>query len=488
MLQEYEIQCVLGKPGGFGITYLATDTQLQQSVAIKEYLPSDFAIREGVSTVHIRSSADADSFEWGMKSFIEEARVLAKFNHPNIVKVLRFFKANNTAYMVMAYQEGCSLTDYIKDHKLDEAALLRLLLPLLDGLEQIHAAGFLHRDIKPNNIYIRHDGSPVLLDFGSARYAIGQKSRSVTSIVSPGYAPLEQYDNDADAQGPWTDIYALGAVLYFICNGEPPPPATRRVVNDPMVPMTQQVAGHFAKPLLLAIDWALESNEKDRPQSVAVWREHLQRATAIPTLPTVTDDSAPTAVCVNSWLVPVSVVTTVLLVLIGIGIAQYQYNRLLNAQSEIAALKQQLQQTQQRLTDTQNKLQITESQHQETQHLFDQVLRFEDQTTNLKRQAFNNASTEYDSTKYYDVANVSADDPEGLNIRPFPGYLSEKIGSIPADGQCVQYLNQLHFYKSRRSTRKPQLWVKVRYQNLEGWVHSNYLASNQNCSKKQTSQ
>lgn len=175
-LFEYQIESVLGKPGGFGITYLATDSHLRQSVAIKEYLPTDFAIREGVSTVYVRSSSYEESFDWGLKCFIEEARVLAKFNHPNIVRVSRFFEAHGTAYMVMEYQKGQSLTDYLKQQRvLTEDELLAIVLPLLEGLKEIHLAGFLHRDIKPNNIYIREDKTPVLLDFGSARYAVGQK-------------------------------------------------------------------------------------------------------------------------------------------------------------------------------------------------------------------------------------------------------------------------------------------------------------------------
>ncbi|OQW93073.1 MAG: hypothetical protein BWK79_13070, partial [Beggiatoa sp. IS2] len=229
LLQEYQIKSVLGKPGGFGITYLAKDTNLDQFVAVKEYLPTEFAIREGRSTVCIRSVSDKEAFEWGLKRFTEEAQVLARFKHPNIIWVLRFFRENGTAYMVMEYQEGENLAEYLKRLKiLPEGDLLAIILPLLDGLEAIHQAGLLHRDIKPNNIYIRKDKTPVLLDFGSARDAIGQTSKTITSIVSPGYAPLEQYDNDIGEHGPWTDIYALGAVMYCAIAGEAPPASTRR--------------------------------------------------------------------------------------------------------------------------------------------------------------------------------------------------------------------------------------------------------------------
>jgi len=289
LLNEYEIDSVLGKPGGFGITYLATDTQLRQSVAIKEYLPSDFAIREGVNTVSIKSSSDQESFQWGLKCFIDEAQVLAKFNHQNIVKVLRFFEANGTAYMVMEYQEGKSLTDYLKGGRtLTEKELLTIVLPLLDGLIEVHKAGFLHRDIKPSNIYIHSNNIPILLDFGSARYVVGQKTRSVTSIVTPGYAPLEQYDSEVKNQGPWTDIYALGAVMYYAISGEAPPAATRRIMKDPMIPAVKVGKGNYNNRLLKAIDWALELSEEDRPQTIAFWRGKM-----LAPAPTVTSSVKP---------------------------------------------------------------------------------------------------------------------------------------------------------------------------------------------------
>ena len=228
-LQEYRIDQVLGQ-GGFGITYLATDTNLDKRVAIKEYLPSELAVRLNDSTVRPKSSQDSDDYSWGLERFLDEAKTLARFRHENLVPVHRFFEAHSTAYMVMEYEAGESLSDYVRgqDRPLAEPALKALLEGVMSGLEVVHAAGYLHRDIKPQNIIIRPNGVPVLIDFGAARQALVRKSRNVTSIVTPGYAPLEQYTVDGN-QGPWSDIYALGAVAYQVITGSAPPEATMRV-------------------------------------------------------------------------------------------------------------------------------------------------------------------------------------------------------------------------------------------------------------------
>ncbi len=211
--EEYRIESVLGNPGGFGITYLATDINLDRKVAIKQYLPGDLATREGAKTDREREKSDKKSSKTGKDYIREEAQRLAQFNHPNIVRILHFFTCENTAYLVMEYQEGLSLTEYLQQHgTLNQEELLGMVLPLLDALKQIHDEKFLHRDIKPNNIYIRHDKSPVLLDFGSARQALAKRSRSITTIVSPGYAPLEQYDDVASEQGEWTGLRAIGTI------------------------------------------------------------------------------------------------------------------------------------------------------------------------------------------------------------------------------------------------------------------------------------
>jgi len=226
-LHWYVLERVLGQ-GGFGITYLAKDTNLDQRVAIKEYLPIDVATRLQDSTVRSRTEELRDRYRWGLERFIQEARTLARFDHPNIVRVLSVFEFNNTAYMVMRFEEGVTLSAMLdRRGTLPEADLLRVLLPILDGLKLVHNAGFIHRDIKPDNIHIGGDGRPVLLDFGSARQSLGG-SNTLTILIAPGYAPFEQYYSDSTSQGPWTDIYGLGATCYRAICGRAPLDAVSR--------------------------------------------------------------------------------------------------------------------------------------------------------------------------------------------------------------------------------------------------------------------
>ena len=273
--QEYELVRVLGF-GGFGMTYLGFDHNLDKAVAIKEYLPSDIATRTGDNSVVPQANLFRDDFEWGLERFLDEARALARFDHRNIIKVHRFFEAHGTAYIVMEYAEGETLSAFLeRKGTLKEAELKAILYLLLDGLEVVHRADFLHRDIKPGNIIIRdEDNSPVLLDFGSARQAIGARSRSVTSIITPGYAPIEQYSSRGD-QGPWTDIYALGGVCYRALTGEVPNDATDRVRNDPLIPVSERCADQASAEFLSAMDWALVVDGGDRPQGIAEWRAKL---------------------------------------------------------------------------------------------------------------------------------------------------------------------------------------------------------------------
>ena len=270
-VQEYRVESVLGV-GGFGLTYLATDSNLNLRVALKEYMPADIAFRSTDQTVLPTASENLQTFDWGKRRFLDESRTLASFRHPNIVRVMRFFEANGTAYMVMEYVDGAALPDWLKPRRpLPQKNLDELVGPLLEGLAIVHTAGYLHRDIKPGNIYIRHDHSPVLIDFGSAR----MQNTDATAIVTPGYAPFEQYHAEGK-QGPWSDLYAFAGVLYWMVTGNRPPDSMARIRKDTMQPAVQ--AGdrvRYRAEFLAGIDWGLAPHEDDRPKSVAEWREAL---------------------------------------------------------------------------------------------------------------------------------------------------------------------------------------------------------------------
>ncbi|MFQ5754727.1 MAG: protein kinase [Acidiferrobacterales bacterium] len=276
-LHWYEIDKVIGQ-GGFGITYLAHDINLNQFVAITEYLPLELAVRASDNTVQPVSEERGTTFAWGLDRFLREGQTLAQFKHPNIVRVLSLFEANNTGYMVMEHEQGTGLEKLLRQQcTLDEARLLAVVMPLLDGMERVHEAGFIHRDIKPANIVVRTDGTPVLLDFGSARQAFAGYTRTLTTLVSPGYAPFEQYASKGERQGPWTDIYALAATMYRAISGKTPADAIERNVvlqqePDPLQPVVEIGKGWYSQHLLEAVDAGLAFLERDRPQSVAQWR------------------------------------------------------------------------------------------------------------------------------------------------------------------------------------------------------------------------
>ncbi len=278
---DYRIERVLGA-GGFGITYLAEETPLARLVTIKEYFPADYAARDGKVDACPRSRDCAEDYRWGLDRFLEEAQTLAKFDHPNIVRVYRYFRANSTGYMVLHFEEGQSFKGWLKSlgraprqHELD-----RVIAPLLDALELIHGADFLHRDIAPDNIIIRKDGSPVLIDFGSARGEIAQHSMTVSALIKPGYSPYEQYATNSRQQGPWSDIYSLGATLYQAITGKRPPDAPSRMVADELIPVRDAALSSYRPAFLTAIDKALVLEITSRPKSVAVWRADLLNAQA----------------------------------------------------------------------------------------------------------------------------------------------------------------------------------------------------------------
>ena len=221
-IESYEISSILGV-GGFGITYKGYDHSLHCDVAIKEYLPSGLALRttDG-ATVIPKSDQDKKYYEYGLKRFLEEARILAKFKERSIVRVSRFLESNGTAYLIMDYEDGESLAEYLqKCGVLGEAEILDIMLPVLEGLSAVHAKDFLHRDIKPGNIYLRKNGPPVLLDFGAARQALGEQTRALTGMVMPGYAPCEQY-NARSKPGPGAAPDSIGATMYHCIAGKAP--------------------------------------------------------------------------------------------------------------------------------------------------------------------------------------------------------------------------------------------------------------------------
>ena len=283
-LMEYRLESILGL-GGFGITYRARDTLLEKDVAIKEYFPGGAVSRApGGATLALTAPDMKEQYETGLERFLREARTLANFSHPHIVRVNRYFKANGTGYMVMDYEDGESLKAWLKRNPHPpEDTLKALMAPLLDGIDKVHATGFLHRDIKPENIYVRRRGDPVLIDFGSARQAVGGTA-TLTTLVTPGYAPFEQYSPDAE-QGPWTDLYALGGVLFYAVTGRNPPEAIGRMKSDPVPAQLDGVRDRYSPDLLKAITWAMAPQDADRPRSVAQWREVLLRPVAARTAP-----------------------------------------------------------------------------------------------------------------------------------------------------------------------------------------------------------
>lgn len=271
---QFVVGKVLGKPGGFGITYLGWDINLATIVAIKEYLPRDYAGRDADhASVMAHSREDASLFRFGLEQFLQEARTLARFDHPNVVRTRSFFEQHGTAYLVMDYLQGVNLAEYLTAHggRLTEQQAAEIMMPILAGLQEVHAKGFLHRDIKPQNIYVTSTGRPILLDFGAARQAMGERSRSLSVVLTPGFSPYEQYHRRGE-QGPWTDIYALAATYYYLLTGQAPQEAPERVAADELMPLATMVPG-VSSGLNAAIMQALSFEANARPQDVFIFRD-----------------------------------------------------------------------------------------------------------------------------------------------------------------------------------------------------------------------
>ncbi|TCS35955.1 serine/threonine protein kinase [Paucimonas lemoignei] len=276
-LGEFEIKALIGE-GGFGIVYLAYDHSLERLVALKEYMPSGLASRTTRMAVSVRSQKKLDTFTAGLKSFINEARMLAQFDSPSLVKVHSFWEGNGTAYMVMPYYEGVTLKQALQSHKIKptEGWIRMLLADLCDAIDILHRAHCLHRDIAPDNILLLKDGRPLLLDFGAARRVIGDLTQCFTAILKPGFAPIEQYADIAGLrQGAWTDIYALAAVVYYLITGKAPPPSVARMVHDELVPAREAGKGRYSEAFLSTIDKALSVRPEHRFHSIDELRHAL---------------------------------------------------------------------------------------------------------------------------------------------------------------------------------------------------------------------
>ncbi len=285
-LQEFVIESTIGE-GGFGVVYLARDTRLDRVVAIKEFLPGAFASRTREFAVSVRSEKHRDSFTAGRRSFINEAKLLAQFDHPALVKVYRYWEQNGTAYIVMPYYPGLTLKDWLHKRQdgVSERRLLGIVDALCDPLETLHASGVFHRDIAPDNIRILESGQPVLLDLGAARKIMADMTQNLTVFFKAGFAPIEQYaEVDSLRQGPWTDVYALSAVLYYCVAGRAPPAAAARMLKDECIAAAVVGAGRYSDGFLTAIDAGLAVRPERRTRTIADFRAslRLQRAEAHP--------------------------------------------------------------------------------------------------------------------------------------------------------------------------------------------------------------
>ncbi len=279
VLGDFAITGLIGE-GGFGIVYLAYEATLDRTVAIKEYLPVTIAARTAELTVAVRSHGNRDAYTAGLQSFLREARMQARFSHPAMLEVYRVWEQHGTAYMAMRYYPGDTLRNLRKaatsSHVFDETAIQRVMMPVFDALGELHSQSVLHRDVSPDNILIMPTGQPVLLDFGAARNVVAGAAQSLTTVLKPGYAPIEQYADDGTMeQGPWTDVYGLGAVLYFLAMGTPPPQAVTRLMGGSLHAFEESASALYSPTFIDAVKRALAVRPEARLQSVDALREAL---------------------------------------------------------------------------------------------------------------------------------------------------------------------------------------------------------------------
>ncbi len=273
-LENYRILRVLAA-GGFSFVYLAHDEN-ETPVAIKEYLPSTLALRVNGAPSPIVPEEHASIFRYGLKCFFEEGRALAHLSHPNVVRVLNFFRANDTVYLVMRYERGRTLQQHIVKRRgaIDEAWIRKTFAELLNGLREVHSNKLLHLDIKPGNVYVRNDGTPLLIDFGAARQTLSSEGTKLPPTFTPGFASPEQHAKREDL-GPWSDVYSVGATIYACFAGEPPPAADQRLQKDSLVPARRSWSGKYSADLLDTVDWCLRLDHMERPQSVFTLQKAL---------------------------------------------------------------------------------------------------------------------------------------------------------------------------------------------------------------------
>lgn len=280
-LEEYRIERQISL-GGFSIVYLATD-DAGKSVAIKEYLPNSLALR-GIGEIKPLITADhAAAFRYGLKCFFEEGRALARLSHPNVVQVLNFFRANETVYIVMQYESGCTLQEHVQKNKgiVSETFIRSVFSKLLNGLREVHASKLLHLDLKPSNIYLRSDLTPLLIDFGAARQTLSIDTPILKPMYTPGFASPEHYQQ-RELLGPWSDIYSIGASIYACLAGGAPQAADKRLKKDLLIPAMVRWESKYSDQLLETIDWCLCLNHLYRPQSVFVLQKALNEPIVVP--------------------------------------------------------------------------------------------------------------------------------------------------------------------------------------------------------------
>jgi serine/threonine protein kinase len=307
-LQEFVIDGTVGA-GGFSIVYRARDTRLDRLVAVKEYMPAAFAQRGADGVVQARTPRHLQAYQLGLRSYINEGRLLASFDHASLVRVFRFWAENGTAYMVMPLYDGMTFKRWLADLGAppSEAWLRAFAGEMTHALDTLHAKSIFHRDVAPDNILLQFDRQagpsfleqkprPMLLDFGAARRVIGDATQALTAILKSGYSPAEQYEGaESRRQGAWTDVYALSAVLYTAIAGRAPPSAIARIVKDQMVPAATLGAGRYSDGFLAAIDAGLAPRPEQRPQTMTAFRDALAATTRVPASPAPAREPAPPA-------------------------------------------------------------------------------------------------------------------------------------------------------------------------------------------------